>query len=341
MEEKSINIRTPLSNDFVPFDSESKEIQSNKESAPLKNEYYYLGINALSVVTNGINHFHFKYMKKVVGDGYNDYSFTIWRCLFIILTNYSMMKYKKETLTPFSQLKGNVWFWIRVIIQFVALETMLLLVTFFRVSTATCFISMAPLAIIIMSTVLLHEKFYMRYVYGLAICFSGVLLIVLNEKKENATGIKDEPPMSLGHLICGFFCGLSQLMAVAVHKVSSKVLIKQKIDINTQLMYPSMACIILSIIFIPLTGKDFKCDFLLIFHSFLNCLIWLLSTILTLVSFKGIDLIKTTAIGYINIITVFILGIVFLGEKIFLTDVIGSLLILGFNIYNTMYPPTS
>lgn len=331
----------PLKKDFLQFDIKTPSLPEQATSKPLKSEYYYLGINALSVITNGINHFHFKYMKQSIGEGYDEYSFTIWRCLFILMVNYCFMRFKNETMTPFSQLKNNIWFWVRVIIQFVALQTMLMLISFFRVSTATCFISMAPLAIVVMSCMLLGEKFFMRYIYGIFICFGGVLLIVMNEKKEGSTGedtkVKDSP--TLYTLVCGFLCGCAQLLAVAVHRVSSKVLVKQKIDMNTQLMYPSFACIVLSFIFIPLCGREFKCGFWLIFHSGLNCLIWLLSTILILVSFKGIELVKTTAIGYLNIVTVFILGVLFLGETIYLTDVLGSLLILGFNIYNTMYPP--
>ena len=331
----------PLKIDFLQFDIKTPSLPEQATSKPLKSEYYYLGINALSVITNGINHFHFKYMKQSIGEGYDEYSFTIWRCLFLLMVNYCFMRFKNETMTPFSQLKNNIWFWVRVIIQFVALQTMLMLISFFRVSTATCFISMAPLAIVVMSCMLLGEKFFMRYIYGIFICFGGVLLIVMNEKKEGSTGedtkVKDSP--TLYTLVCGFLCGCAQLLAVAVHRVSSKVLVKQKIDMNTQLMYPSFACIVLSFIFIPLCGREFKCGFWLIFHSGLNCLIWLLSTILILVSFKGIELVKTTAIGYLNIVTVFILGVLFLGETIYLTDVLGSLLILGFNIYNTMYPP--
>ena len=340
MDDKN-DFNAPLKKDFLQFDIKTPSLPEQATSKPLKSEYYYLGINALSVITNGINHFHFKYMKQSIGEGYDEYSFTIWRCLFILMVNYCLMRFKNETMTPFSQLKNNIWFWVRVIIQFVALQTMLMLISFFRVSTATCFISMAPLAIVVMSCMLLGEKFFMRYIYGIFICFGGVLLIVMNEKKEGSTGedtkVKDSP--TLYTLVCGFLCGCAQLLAVAVHRVSSKVLVKQKIDMNTQLMYPSFACIVLSFIFIPLCGREFKCGFWLIFHSGLNCLIWLLSTILILVSFKGIELVKTTAIGYLNIVTVFILGVLFLGETIYLTDVLGSLLILGFNIYNTMYPP--
>ena len=264
----------------------------------------------------------------------------IWRCFFIIITNYSLMKYRNEKMTPFSELRHNGWFWTRMLIQFFALETFLLLLRFFRVSTATCFISMGPLIIIFMSCILLKEKFYIRYVYGVFICFGGVMLIVLNEDKNSTDSTIESEHKGIINLICGLICGVAKLFSTATHRVSSKVLIKQNIDINTQLMYPSFACIVLSFIFLFITGEQLKFGFLLLFHCGINCLIWLLSTSLILMSFKWIELVKTTAIGYLNIVTVFILGVTFLGEHIFFTDIIGSLIILGFNIYNTMYPPT-
>ena len=165
------------------------------------------------------------------------------------------------------------------------------------------------------------------------------VLIVLNEDKNSTEVNGDSDKKGIANLLCGLICGVAQLLSISIHRVSSKILIKQNVDMNTQLMYPSFACIVLSFISLLITGESLKFSFLLLFHCGINCLIWLLSTSLILMSFKGIELVKTTAIGYLNIVTVFILGVTFLGEHIYLTDVIGSLIILGFNIYNTMYPP--
>ena len=41
-------------------------------------EIYFLFLNATSMIINGINHFHFKYLKKSIGkENYDEYSFTI------------------------------------------------------------------------------------------------------------------------------------------------------------------------------------------------------------------------------------------------------------------------
>ena len=44
-------------------------------------------------------------------------------------------------------------------------------------------------------------------------------------------------------------------------------------------------------------------------------------------------------ITYMNTVFVFILGSTVLGEKVFLTDILGAGLIIGFQLYNFYYPP--
>ena len=47
---------------------------------------------------------------------------------------------------------------------------------------------------------------------------------------------------------------------------------------------------------------------------------------------------KIVVITYLQIVFVFILGNIFLGEKIYDTDIIGTLLMLGYMIYNVLNP---
>ena len=50
---------------------------------------------------------------------------------------------------------------------------------------------------------------------------------------------------------------------------------------------------------------------------------------------------KYMPITYLNIVFIFIFGFLFFGEKIYITDIIGSLMILGFQIYNVIFPVKS
>ena len=186
--ENNLNYNQNNNNSNIYYNKE--KLETIDLSIKKHSEIYYLFNYASSMIFNGINHFQFKYMKKSIGkENYDEYSFTIWRCVFIIILNHFKMRINNETITPFVILKSNIWFWIRNIIQFVILEGMLFIIIYFRVATGTCFVSMAPVAVIIMSSIILKEKFFMRYLYGTLICFFGVMLIVNNEyKKEDDSG---------------------------------------------------------------------------------------------------------------------------------------------------------
>ena len=53
---------------------------------------------------------------------------------------------------------------------------------------------------------------------------------------------------------------------------------------------------------------------------------------------KYIDLAKSAPISYTRVIFVIILGFIILGEKIYLTDLFGASLIIGYMIYNLYFP---
>lgn len=55
---------------------------------------------------------------------------------------------------------------------------------------------------------------------------------------------------------------------------------------------------------------------------------------------KYISINKLNPITYLSIVFVFILGYFLLGENIYLTDVIGSIIIIGFQLYNIYVPTT-
>ena len=322
----------------LPNEKDDMFIQRTDSIKSLKfSENISLLLNAIGVIITAITQFHFKYTKLHYPNDYEEYSYCFWRYFWSFIINGIYMYFTGQKLMSFSILKDNPWFWIRSIDQFFVFETLLFLISFFRVSTATCFVSMAPVVILILSTILLGEKFYMRYIYGIIICFSGVILIVTNESRQTNT-TTEESTFSFWTLFMGTFWGIVQLTTVALHRVSSKLLVKIKVDENAQVMYPSIACCVLPLICIILFGKHFSFGFWYVFNCGFNGFLWILFTRLLVVSLRGVDLSKTTAIGYLSVMTVFILSAMFLGEKVFFTDVLGSLLILGYNVYNSLYP---
>ena len=324
----------PLIYDTMDDDFTQGKLGTVKEKRKGYSENMSLFLNALALITSGLCQFHFKLTKKHYPNDYEEYSYCFWRYFFSPIVNYPIMLYNKSSLIEFSKLKGNIWFWVRTIDQFFVFETYLFILSFFRTSTATCFVSMSPAVILILSCVILGEKFYMRYIYGIVICFIGVLFIVSNEKRNPST----EGETTFWIIFMGTFWGIVQLITVALHRVSSKMLLRDVIDEDTQIMYTSFVNCIMPLVTLILVGKRLSCQIGFVINCAFNGALWVLFTRLLIVSLKGIDLSKTTAVGYITVVTVFILGVLFLGEHIYITDIFGSLLILGFNVYNSMYP---
>lgn len=56
---------------------------------------------------------------------------------------------------------------------------------------------------------------------------------------------------------------------------------------------------------------------------------------------KGLELVevsKLAPIGYLSLVVIFILGVVIIKEPIFFTDILGSILIVSFQIYDAYNP---
>ncbi len=260
MEYRKFDLHHPL----IPRSEEEFELIERYVALKKHSFFYYLILNALSMIEMGVINFHFKLMKRIIGlQNYDEYSFSIWRSFWTITIDIIAIICMIETTTPFSKLKGNVWFWIRNIVQFVTLVGVLFIIIYFRVSTATCFCSMAPVVINIMASCLLGEKFYIRYLIGILICVYGQMLIVENEyyKNPNASPVAQAPPHSpIINCILGCFWGVVELVAIAFQSISSKQL-KQKFDIHVQLIWPNVMSILMSMVCLPLEGKYFKYNF--------------------------------------------------------------------------------
>ena len=76
-----------------------------------------------------------------------------------------------------------------------------------------------------------------------------------------------------------------------------------------------------------------------IFYCLFNGIVFLAAHYLTSVCYKYIDISKFLPVTYLVVVFTFILSVTVLGEPIFVGDVLGACLIIGFNFYNLSYPP--
>ena len=87
---------------------------------------------------------------------------------------------------------------------------------------------------------------------------------------------------------------------------------------------------------------DFKLsNILYCLYSLLNGFIFYICNFLNSVSFQNIEISKLQPVSYLSTVLVVIASAVIFKENLYFTDILGALMIIGFIIYNGMYPPKS
>ena len=84
--------------------------------------------------------------------------------------------------------------------------------------------------------------------------------------------------------------------------------------------------------------RDFDYTLGYFFLCTLQAVLFFVANYFMFLSHKMMDLSKSSLFQYSKVVFIFILGTVVLREKVFLTDIIGSSIIVGFMIYHVMNP---
>lgn len=300
----------------------------------------------------GINGFLIKYTSTLFGSDFSMNSFFLWRSLATIFISLYYIKKNKNQITPLNQVQNLFWLSVRCLGQLLALASYITAISYLRVGTVSSLTSTSPVVVLILSTVILKEKFHMRYAYGIIICLIGTFLIISNErgKKHTAHEELDSLDADLSdqfthilEIIFGVLWGIVNLVVVAMLQVSSKILIKEKLGNDVQCYYLGLSNFIVTLIVLIFSiifdsTPKILFDGVLIFWSFINALTFFLGTYCLIESMKGLDLSMATPLNYLNCVTVFVLGATILQESVYFTDLIGSMIIIGYNVLNTLYP---
>ena len=229
------------------------------------------------------------------------------------------------------------WFFLRTNANFFGVASMTVALWYLRASTTTIIQNIHPVLVLIMSFLILKEKFYIRYIYGIICCFIGVLIIVLNETKIKLNNIVKIT--NTGRSI-GLFFSTIDLFFISSARVANKIMVNNKVPISTQMYYVSICTMIYSSIYtLIFRGVCLKSGFLLLILMYLlHGIFFYLSNVALNSALKYCPLSKIILIQYLNIVYIFILSFIFLHGKIFFTDLLGACFIIGFMLYNSYYP---
>ena len=299
-----------------------------------KNERFAYILGIIANFLWALNGVQIKTFRTYFPDTYTDNSILFWRMFPVTVMGYIICKYYNIHIQTFSELKHLKWFLCRNALAYLFIIAWIKMYSYFRVSTITVIGGTTPILIIIISVFLIGEKFYIRYLLGVLLCIFGSSIIILNDRKPEAkTQILND------NLFVGILLGITNVTLVALSLVGQKVLTKEGMDIHLQTFYFSAFNVVPAFIFgIFMDGLKFT-HLKYITYVSSNGLIFYSANYLNTLCFRYIAISKFQPITYLNIVFTFILSAILLGEPVYFSDIIGALIIIGFQYYNFVYPP--
>ena len=321
------------SSDIYSIDSST--LNDEMLATKRRNERYATLLGVLSQFIWAANSIQLKTYQPLFPNDFSNNSLVFWRSAPIWALGFYFCKQKNIRIKPLSSIKYKFWFIMRSFGNYLCIFLWIKILSYFRVSTSQVILGCYPVLVIFLSIFILHEKFYYRYILGIFVCIVGSVIIVLNEKKPQASKVKLND-----NILEGLFFAFCHLLASAFSNLGQKILCKENLSPDEQNYYLGMYNTLPALFFCIIETHFGFGSILYILYAISNgFFIFYSANYLQAKSLEYIAVSKFMPITYTCTVFVFILGFIILHEKIFLTDILGAGLIIGFQLYNFYYPP--
>ena len=300
-----------------------------------KRDLYAFIVGILSQFFWGISNIQLKTYRTFFPDDFSTQSLTFWRSFSICIIGYFMISYKKERITPLNEVKNKFWFYLRSCGNYFIIVLWIIELSYFRVSTCQSFSNCNPIIILFLSTFILKEPFYIRYVFGVFISLIGTLMIVYNDKKEKTDKIKNKTTF---YIFVGVTIALTHMTFVAFSNFGQKLLCKEKMIPEVQNFYLGLFNSIPAFVVMLIEKKTGLSNLYYVIYAFSNGFLFYLANYCMAEALNIMPMNNFIPMNYLKVVFIFIFGFIILGEHVFFTDIIGSALIVGFQVYNICYP---
>jgi len=319
----------------------TKEINESDFDSPLlssqnKSQTRGLLYYGLSVASYSLSNFIMKLFPLWCPSTYNFYSFIIIRGILLALIGYYILKTHNEKILHIHQINNKFWFILRLVSNYFILVFLSLSFKYLRAATTATIFSINPIVAVLLAVVILKEKFYLKYlVFNLIGILSCFMMIMNDEKYQDSKAEADknllEPKEDALEIFMGFFYGILAMISMALIVVTTKILIIEKIDFKNQIFYIGLTNSVFALIF-GFFSLEFYMDGLLIFLILFSGVTYYLGLLFLNLGLELVDAAKTSPLAYIGIVINFLLGAVMIGEPVFFTDILGSLIIIICNV---------
>ncbi len=310
-----------------------------------KNDKYAFLCGIFSQFLWGMSNIQLKTYRTYFPKEFSLNSLTFWRSLCIFLIGYLMILKKNERIKRINEIekKNKIWFWLRSQGNYFLIIFWVIELGYFRVSTCQSFANCNPIIVLILSYFFLKEPFYFRYAFGVFISLIGTLMIISNEGNNNDSSNNNNLDNNNDHinninLLFGIIIASTHLTLVSFSNFGQKILCNEKMSGEVQNFYLGLLSTIPSFIVNIFQWHFGFTNLFYVIYAFSNGILFFLANYFLAECLNYMPLNKFAPMNYLKIVFLFIFGFIILGEKVFISDIIGSMLILGFQVYNVYFP---
>ena len=280
-----------------------------------------------------VNQLQLKTFAKWFKNDYTQNNLLVYRSLSSCLISFYLIKRKNLKIPSLTEINSKFWFICRECGAYVILFFYLEMTTYFRVSTCQCIYGCHPIIVLLLSIIIINENYYWRYIFGMILSFIGSIFILLNEIQPEQRKQNDNKSVFIG-IIFAF----GYLATLCVSKFAQKMLCKDHMTPEVQTFYLGFFTALQAFVFLLFDFKLGIKNIVYVLYCCSNGLIFTLVNILCTEAMGNLAISKYLPLTYFATVFIFILGWIVLGERVYFTDIVGSLLIVGFQIYNAWFP---
>ena len=283
-----------------------------------------------------LNSIYLKFLTQHYKERFKNKTFLFSRGLMVVIISYFLGLYQEGKIYKLTELPKEILqaLLIRMNFNFFSMSIWVVSVWYLRITTCQIISTLSPIILIFFSIIFLGEKYYARYTYGIILGILGTTIIVLNENKMPSVEEKDSKTYEI---FIGVFCNFLSMVTWGIEGVCNKIMARAKTPITSQMFYVGIMHCIYSSLWMFFT-KDFDYTVEYFFLCMIHAILFFSGFYIFNKGLQIIDLSKTSLIQYSKIVFVFILGAIFLGQKVFFSDIVGSVIIVSFMIYHVMNP---
>ena len=157
--------------------------------------------------------------------------------------------------------------------------------------------------------------------------------MVSNEKKQD----DNHDEISLSSLIVGCVIGFLIIVINSFWSFGQKIVCK-KINEHVLNYYLGLYNALPALVMMVLENHYGFTNIWYVLYGLSNGLVFYSANYCNVKALEYIAISKFIALTYLSTVFIFILGFLILNEKVFFTDIIGSFIILGFQVYNVSIP---